>query len=80
MLLPPQLTRLYRNYSLPSSYYRNLIDLKLVLNAGKTKYMFFRAHKNKSNDLSICTLDGVQIDRVRGYKNLGIWIDEKLSF
>jgi hypothetical protein len=44
-------------------------------------YLFFsRAHKNMSDDLSICTLDGVHIDRVRAYKYLSIWIEEKLSF
>jgi hypothetical protein len=30
-------------------------------------------HKNNSDDLSICTLDGA-------YTYLGIWIHEKLSF
>jgi hypothetical protein len=42
--------------------------------------LFSRAHKNNSEDLSICTLDGVHIDGAPAYKCLGIWIDEKLSF
>jgi hypothetical protein len=55
------------------------VELTLVLNAGKTKYMLFSiSHKNVSDDLCIYTLDGVLIDPVSAYKYLGIWIDKKL--
>jgi hypothetical protein len=59
---------------------KELVDLKLVLNAGKTKYMLFsKSCNNVADDLCISTLDGALIDRVSAYKYLGIWIDKKLS-
>ena len=58
-----------------------LVDLRLVLNTEKTKYMCFsRARITHFNDLIIHTNNGSHIERVTEYKYLGIWIDEKLSF
>jgi hypothetical protein len=49
VLFPPRLTRLYLVV-----IQKHFIDQKLVVNAGKTKYMrFSRAHRNNSDDCSI---------------------------
>ena len=60
---------------------RELFDLKLVLNAEKTKYMLFtRAKSIDLNNFKISTCTGTQIERVQHYKYLGIHIDDKLTF
>jgi hypothetical protein len=60
---------------------RNLYDLKLVLNAEKTKLMLFTKAKSKPSDLPpITTLQGSVIESVSQYKYLGIIIDDALSF
>lgn len=33
-----------------------------------------------TSDLRICTLDGTHMNHVPAYKDLGIWIDDKLFF
>ncbi len=54
-----------------------LTDLKFVLNANKTKFMLFTRNKNVSYEgLHIHTVNGVDIERVSGYKYLSIWLDE----
>ena len=59
---------------------RNLYDLKLVLNAEKTKLMLFTKAKSKPSDLPpITTLQGSVIESVSQYKYLGIIIDDALS-
>ena len=58
-----------------------LINLKLALNAGKTKFMVFSRKLNAISTASdLNTLEGACIERVASYKYLGIWIDDKLSF
>ncbi len=59
---------------------QNLYDLKLVLNAEKTKGMLFSNLKSKSNLPSILTSMGTKIECVSKYRYLGILIDESLSF
>ena len=60
---------------------RSLLELKLVLNGAKTKYMQFSRSRTLTDTVfNICTLDGSVIERVPFYKYLGIFIDEKLSF
>ncbi len=59
---------------------QNLYDLKLVLNAEKTKGMLFSNLKSKSNLPSILTSTGTKIECVSKYRYLGILIDESLSF
>lgn len=62
--------------SLPTLY-----DLKLVLNANKTKFMLFSNSKSKSPNLPpIVTRQGSEIEQVNQYKYLGILIDDSLSF
>ena len=61
-------------------YFISVLTKNVILVHHKCKTMFSRVHKNKSDDLSICTLDVVHIDCVPAYKYLGIWLDEKLSF
>ena len=59
----------------------SLLGLKLVLNADKTKFMFFsRKEIPKDDHPQLCTSDGRTIERVPHYKYLGIWLDEKLNF
>ncbi len=58
-----------------------LNNIKLVLDAEKTKFMLFTKAKNIiMNNLIITTKHGTIIERVLAYKYLGINIDEKLSF
>ncbi len=59
---------------------QNLYDLKLVLNAEKTKVMLFSNLKSKSNLPSILTSQGTKIECVSKYRYLCILIDESLSF
>ena len=59
----------------------SLRELKLVLNADKTKFMLFsRAREMDLNMLRITTSSGYIIDRVTEYKYLGIWLDDKFTF
>lgn len=59
----------------------NMCDLKLVLNAAKTKLMMFSKAKPKVLNLPpIPTLQGTEIESVLQYKYLGILIDNSLSF
>ena len=59
----------------------SLRELKLVLNADKTKFMIFsRANEIDFSSLRITTLNGGNIDRVSEYKYLGIWLDDKFTF
>ncbi len=58
----------------------SLIKLKLVLNANKTKNMFFTRCRTKITVPPILTLEGDYIERVNSYKYLGIWLDERLGF
>ena len=56
-------------------------DLKLVLNADKTKVMLFSNSKSKLSSLpSVITAQGSQIELVSSYKYLGVVIDDSLSF
>ncbi len=58
-----------------------LSDLKLVLNAEKSKLMMFTKRKSAhSNSSSITTLQGLEIEVVSKYKYLGFLIDDSLSF
>ena len=58
-----------------------LINLKLSLNAGKTKYMVFTRKLNSPPTAdNLYTIEGVPIEKVSNYKYLGVWIDDKLSF
>ena len=54
---------------------------KLTLNTSKTKYMFVgrKALTNKITD-QIITMAGTQLERVRVFKYLGLWIDKNLTF
>ena len=57
-----------------------LQKLKLVLNADKTKIMFFSRANESTQNLPILTSQGRVIDLVTSYKYLGIHIDQQLSF
>ena len=58
-----------------------LAQLKLVLNAEKTKNMLFSNGKQLPSHLPrLSTVYGVEIEMVTSYKYLGILIDENLSF
>ena len=60
---------------------KSLTELKLVLNANKTKFMLFSRSRNIApEDLCICILKGAQIEQVPHYKYFDIWIDDNLSF
>ncbi len=63
------------------TFQNSFLDLKVVLNADKTKYMLFsRARDINYDDLQLCTLNGTSIERVPHYKYLGIWVDDKFTF
>lgn len=54
---------------------------KLVLNPDKTNFIIFsRSKVENPPNISLTTLNGIQIKRVITYKYLGIWLDENLSF
>lgn len=60
---------------------RTLMQLKLVLNADKTKLMLFRNTKKVSQaPPPVFTLTGSVIEVVHSYKYLGIWLDDALTF
>ena len=59
----------------------HLSQLRLVLNAGKTNFMFFSNKKKVSAVLpSITSAQGTPIESVATYKYLGITVDDSLSF
>lgn len=59
----------------------SLHDLRLVLNAKKTKFMAFsRARSQTQGNTNLCTKNGDSIEKVSSYKYLSIWVDDKLSF
>ena len=59
----------------------HLTQLKLVLNADKSKTMFFLNGKQLPSHLPrLLTVQGIEIELVRSYKYLGILIDDNLSF
>ena len=58
-----------------------LVELRLVLNAGKTKFILFSRSTISDSDIpTIKSVTGSTIERVFEYKYLGIWLDAKLSF
>uniref|UniRef100_A0A3B3HBJ0 ribonuclease H n=1 Tax=Oryzias latipes TaxID=8090 RepID=A0A3B3HBJ0_ORYLA len=58
-----------------------LLQLKLVLNAEKSKFMFFSNAKKVPEDLpKILTLHGDAIEQVHEYKYLGVLLDDSLTF
>ena len=58
-----------------------LAQLKLVLNADKTKFMVFtRAQNVDYSKLCLKTQKNSHIERVSEYKYLGIWLDDKVAF
>ena len=60
---------------------RNLFSLKLVLNAQKTKTMYFsRARPKLQDNILISTLKNEVVERVSTYKYLGFLLEENLSF
>ena len=62
-------------------FQKSLLDLKLVLNADKTKSMLFtKGRVLNGHYTQLCTSNGTAIERVPHYKYLGIWLDEKLTF
>jgi len=56
------------------------MQLKLVLNADKTKLMLFSNTKKVSQVPPVCTLNGSVREVVHSYKYLGIWLDDALTF
>lgn len=59
----------------------HLNNLKMVLNASKSKLMVFSGGKTLSANLQkITTAQGAEIESVTSYKYLGITIDNNLSF
>ena len=56
-----------------------LSDLKLLLNASKTKVMLFSQARIRT-PLEIVTAQGQTLEQVPKYKYLGIWLDDSLSF
>ena len=59
---------------------KSLLDLKLVLNDEKTKFMLFTKRRILNDNFHLYTTSGTSIERVPNYKYLGIWLDEKLTF
>uniref|UniRef100_A0A8C5N2E5 Reverse transcriptase domain-containing protein n=1 Tax=Gouania willdenowi TaxID=441366 RepID=A0A8C5N2E5_GOUWI len=63
------------------SVQHSLINLKLVLNAEKTKLMLFSNHKKVPQAPPVVsTLEGNVIEVVHEYKYLGVVIDDSLTF
>lgn len=59
----------------------NLLQLKLILNADKTKLMLFTSSKVRPLTIpKVVTLEGGEIEIVDSYKYLGILIDDSLTF
>ena len=62
-------------------FQKSLLDLKLALNAEKTKFMLFtKGRVFTEYNPHLYSLNGISIERVPHYKYLGIWLDEKLTF
>ena len=62
-------------------FQNTLLQLKLVLNADKTKCVLFTNSRNGPlNIASVVTLEGSEIQFVNSYKYLGILIDDSLTF
>ena len=62
-------------------FQNTLLQLKLVLNAEKTKCMLFTNTRNRPKNIpSVVTLEGSDIEIVNSYKYLGILIDDSLTF
>ena len=58
-----------------------LLQLRLVLNAGKTKMMVFSKSKVKPHSLSaVTTSQGIALEIVSTFKYLGIILDDNFSF
>ena len=57
-----------------------LCQLKLFLNAEKTKHMVFSNSKKKVLNLQILTSQGNEIEVVSTYKYLGFMIDDHITF
>ena len=80
MLLGNRIQALLEPQSALIALQKAFTELKWVLNAGKTKYMFSKSRKNLTGDLCISTLNVACINRVPANTYLGIWFDVKLSF
>lgn len=64
-----------------STIQHSLLQLKLVLNADKSKLMLFSKSRNLAQIIpSVTTLEGNKIELVHTYKYLGILIDDSLTF
>ena len=62
-------------------FQNTLLQLKLVLNADKTKCVLFTNSRNGPlNITSVVTLEGSEIEFVNSYKYLGNLIDDSLTF
>ena len=57
-----------------------LSTLKLVLNTSKTKVMWFCKKNAPLPTGVITTSEGLKLEVVTSYKNLGVWLDGALSF
>lgn len=80
-LIPwPPVNHVFSNLQSNFQSLQNLfVDLKLVVNVGKTKYVLYSwAQDTSPTDLCISIISGVQIE-IPSYKYLGIWIDDWLS-
>lgn len=63
------------------AFQHSLIQLKLVLNADKTKLMLFSKSKKVPEPIPVVsTLEGNVIEIVHEYKYLGVWIDDSFTF
>lgn len=64
-----------------SAVQHSLLQLKLFLNADKTKLMLFSKSRRRAQTIpSVTTLEGNKIELVHTYKYLGILIDDSLTF
>ena len=58
----------------------SLLSLRLALNEKKTKYMVFTRTRSSLPNVEVSTTNGTLLERVKTYKYLGIWLDEKLNY
>ena len=58
----------------------SLIQLKLVLDAKKTKCMIITRSRVSITHYTISTLVGTHLERVTSYRYLGIWLNDKLTY
>uniref|UniRef100_A0A669B412 Reverse transcriptase domain-containing protein n=1 Tax=Oreochromis niloticus TaxID=8128 RepID=A0A669B412_ORENI len=64
-----------------AAFQHSLIQLKLVLNADRTKLMLFSKSKKVPEPIPVVsTLEGNVIKIVHEYKYLGVWIDDSFTF